>query len=52
MSALRRRRNKATPRAGALFFMNDHADVAVLSEADGLHVGQTDLPVAAARRVL
>ncbi len=39
-------------RAGALFFMNDHADVAVLSEADGLHVGQTDLPVAAARRVL
>lgn len=38
--------------AGALFFMNDHADVAVLSGADGLHVGQTDLPVAAARKVL
>ncbi|MCX8251984.1 MAG: thiamine phosphate synthase [Dehalococcoidia bacterium] len=38
--------------AGALFFMNDHADVAVLSRADGLHVGQTDLPVAAARVVL
>lgn len=38
--------------AGALFFMNDHADVAVLSGADGLHVGQSDLPVKAARRVL
>ncbi|MDP6824241.1 MAG: thiamine phosphate synthase [Dehalococcoidia bacterium] len=38
--------------AGALFFMNDDADVAVLSGADGLHVGQTDLPVAAARKVL
>lgn len=38
--------------AGALFFMNDHADIAVLSAADGLHVGQTDLPVAAARKVL
>lgn len=38
--------------AGALFFMNDHADVAFLSGADGLHVGTTDLPVAAARRVL
>ena len=38
--------------AGALFFMNDHADIAVLSGADGLHVGQTDLPVAAARKVL
>ena len=38
--------------AGALFFMNDHADVAVLSEAHGLHVGQTDLPVAAARQII
>jgi len=38
--------------AGALFFMNGHADVAVLSGADGLHVGQTYLPVAAARKVL
>mgnify|MGYP006157164927 CR=1 FL=1 len=38
--------------AGALFFMNNHTDVAVLSDASGLHVGQTDLPVAAARKVL
>ena len=37
---------------GALFVMNDHADVALVSGAHGLHVGQTDMPVEAARRVL
>ena len=37
---------------GALFVMNDHADVALVSGAHGLHVGQTDLPVGSARRVL
>ena len=37
---------------GALFIVNDDADIALLSEAHGLHVGQTDLPVPEARRVL
>ena len=37
--------------AGRLFIVNDHVDVAVLSGADGVHVGPEDLPVAAARRV-
>jgi thiamine-phosphate pyrophosphorylase len=37
---------------GALFIMNDHADLAASSGAHGLHVGQTDLPVAEARRTL
>ena len=32
--------------------MNDYADVARIVDADGLHVGQNDLPVAAARQVL
>ena len=36
----------------ALFIVNDDADIAYLSESHGLHVGQTDLPVAEARRVL
>ena len=36
----------------ALFIINDDADIAFLSEAHGLHVGQTDLPVQEARRVL
>ena len=37
---------------GALLIINDHADVARLSEADGLHVGQTDLPTGEARKML
>ena len=36
----------------ALFIVNDDADIALLSDAHGLHVGQTDLPVREARRVL
>ena len=38
--------------AGALFLMNDDADIALSVGAHGLHVGQTDLPVAEARRVI
>lgn len=37
---------------GALLIINDHADLASVAGADGLHVGQSDLPVAEARRVL
>jgi thiamine-phosphate pyrophosphorylase len=33
-----------------LLFANDRADVAVLAECDGVHVGQTDLPLADVRR--
>lgn len=38
--------------AGALFIVNDRADLALAADADGLHVGQDDLPAAAARRLL
>jgi len=38
--------------AGTLFVMNDRADVAVAAAADGVHVGQQDLPVGAVRRVV
>lgn len=38
--------------AGVLFFVNDRVDVALLLEADGVHVGQDDLPVHEARRLL
>lgn len=31
--------------------MNDHVDLALAAGADGVHVGQTDLPVAAVRRL-
>jgi thiamine-phosphate pyrophosphorylase len=39
-------------RAGALLIVNDRADVARAAEADGVHLGQDDLPVAAARALL
>ena len=41
-----------TRRAGALLFVNDRVDVALAAGADGAHVGQDDLPVAAARRIV
>jgi len=40
-----------TRAAGALLFINDRADIARLSGADGVHVGQEDLSVADARRI-
>lgn len=38
--------------AGALFLVNDRADLAMAVSADGVHLGQEDLPVAEARRLL
>ncbi len=39
-------------RHGAMLIINDHADVAAAVGSAGLHVGQTDLPVAQARQIL
>ncbi len=38
--------------AGALFVVNDRADLALAADAGGLHVGQDDLPAHEARRLL
>jgi len=35
-----------------LFIINDHLDIALAAEADGLHLGQDDLPLSEARRLL
>ena len=43
---------KLTADAGALFFVNDRVDIAAAVGADGVNVGQTDLPISAARAVL
>jgi len=43
---------RLTRRHDALFLVNDRADVALASDADGVHLGQTDLPLSAARRLL
>src|ERR1700737_2692773 len=37
--------------SGALFIINDHVDIALLSEADGVHLGHDDLSIASARKV-
>lgn len=37
--------------AGAALIVNDRLDVALAAGADGVHLGQTDLPVAEARRL-
>ncbi|MDI2030688.1 thiamine phosphate synthase [Saccharopolyspora sp. TS4A08] len=43
---------EACVRHGALLAVNDRADVALAAEADVLHLGQDDLPVELARRVV
>lgn len=35
-----------------LFIVNDRPDIAALSGADGVHLGQDDMPVASARRIV
>lgn len=41
-----------TRKSGAFFIMNDHPDIAAAVDADGVHLGQDDMPVAEARKVL
>ncbi len=37
---------------GALFIVNDRVDLALAVDADGIHLGQQDLPIASARQLL
>ncbi len=39
-------------RYGALFIVNDRVDLALAVDADGVHLGQQDIPVALARQLL
>ncbi len=41
-----------TRQAHALFVVNDRLDIALACDADGLHVGQEDLPASLARKLL
>ncbi len=47
-----RRLRELTGRSDTLFIMNDRADLAVLSRADGVHVGQEELSVKDARTIV
>lgn len=41
-----------TRQAGVLFLVNDYPDIAQLVDADGVHVGQDDFPVADIRKLI
>lgn len=43
---------KICRQAGALFIVNDFADIAMASGADGIHIGPDDMPLSAARKIL
>jgi thiamine-phosphate pyrophosphorylase len=49
--AAARTARRITREHGALLIINDRLDVALAAEADGVHLGQDDLPLAAARRL-
>ena len=48
---LAREFRRRTEAAGSLLIIDDRVDIALAAGADGVHLGQTDLPVAAARRI-
>lgn len=41
-----------TRRHGALLIVNDRLDIAIACDADGVHLGQSDLPISVARGLL
>lgn len=41
---------KKTAEAGVLLIINNHVDIALAVDADGVHLGRDDLPVEAARK--
>lgn len=43
---------RLTREAGAAFIVNDHVDLALMVAADGVHLGQDDLPPEAVRRLV
>jgi thiamine-phosphate pyrophosphorylase len=42
---------RLTREAGAAFIVNDHPDLALMVEADGVHLGQDDYPIEAVREL-
>jgi len=47
-----RQLRKLTQDRRAVFIVNDRADIACLVDADGVHLGQDDLPAAEARKIV
>lgn len=49
--ALARQFRQRCREAGALLMINDHLDIALAVDADGVHLGQEDLPIEVARNL-
>jgi thiamine-phosphate pyrophosphorylase len=47
-----RKLRQLTSSYGATFIVNDHADIALAGDADGVHLGQSDLPLREARMIM
>lgn len=43
---------RITAGTGTLFIVNDRPDIALISQADGVHLGQDDLPAAEVRQLI
>lgn len=43
---------KLTKESEVLFIINDHIDIAMLVDADGVHIGQDDIPISQVRKLL
>ncbi len=50
--AIARKLKDACCQTDTLFIVNDHLDIALAVDADGLHIGQEDLPLTIARKEL
>jgi len=51
MYALALKFREITTKAGVLLIINDHVDIAMAVEADGVHLGQDDFPLNAAKKI-
>lgn len=47
-----RKLREMTENAGACFIVDDHIELAIVSGADGVHIGQDDLPLAETRSLV
>jgi thiamine-phosphate pyrophosphorylase len=49
---LAQRIRELTRKAGVCFIVNDRIDIGLATDADGVHIGQNDMPLREARRLL
>ncbi len=51
MLTMARRIRRLTAESDTLFIVNDYIDIALLAGADGVHLGQDDIPISEAREI-